>query len=249
MVDSLDSILKKHNNSWADVIGDIGINVGNPNTRMNLYIDALGKNIRDSSTLRTLHSEMKYTMLEMTEYTNKLEETSVTDELTGLYNKRFFNGILDKTIARVDRGNENASLIIADIDHFKLFNDKYGHLAGDRVLKVMGELLERGVRESDVTCRYGGEEFGIILPDTNRRGALDVAYKLNCKIADYPIGFEDENRETHNLPVNISVGVDQIKTGDSYKSLVDRVDKFLYQAKKVGRNCIVGPDGKYTPKN
>ena len=242
----LDSIVEKYNGSWADVVMDIGKNVRNPGERMDLYIETLGRVVRDSSTIGILYREMKYARIEIIEHEKKLENMAITDKLTGLYNKRFFDATLDKTIARVNRGNEDASLIIADIDKFKLFNDNYEHLAGDKVLNALGGVLKSGVRESDVACRYGGDEFGIILPNTGREGALKLAYKLNCKVADCPIEFEDESGKVHNLPVNISVGADQFKKGDSDKSLIGRVDKFLYRAKDIGRNCVVGPDGVYS---
>lgn len=262
MKNELDSIIKKHNGSLTNTIEDIGLNIKNPNKRMDLYVDILGQVAEDSSTIRTLYSEMKYARIEIAEQKNKLaiadsgmadyikelEKMSITDELTGLYNRRFFNAILSKEIARANRGY-NASLIIADIDNFKSFNDNYGHLAGDKVLSVMGKFLKNEIRESDSACRYGGEEFGIILPDTNKKYALDMAYRLNRGLAHYPIEFEDENRNMHNLPISISVGVDQIKKEESIRNLVDRIDKLLYNAKSSGRNCVVGKDGIYNPKN
>lgn len=260
---NLDSILEKHDYSWADVMEDIGLNVKNPDKRMGFYVEALGEYIEDTSTIKIIHREMKYTLLEIEEqrnklaianlgmlkYMGKLENTSITDKLTGLYNRRFFDITLDKTIARINRVNEDASLIIADIDSFKSFNDTHGHLAGDKVLSAMGGNLKNKTRKSDTTCRYGGEELGIILPNTNQKYALDMAYRLNCGVANHPIEFEDKNGDTHNLPVNISIGVDQIKKGESAKNLIHRVDGFLYKAKSYGRNCVVGPDGIYSPKD
>ena len=255
----LNSIIEKHEGSWADVIMDIGLSTENFDKKMDLYIEILGKIKGDSSTINILHREMKYTRLEMVEHNRainserekhikNLETLAITDELTGLYNSRFFYAILDKTIARVDRGNEDASLIIADIDNFKLFNDNYGHLAGDKVLRVMGSTLKSEIRKLDVACRYGGEEFGVILPDTDEKDALDVAYRLNRKVSGCPIEFEDESGNMYNLPVSVSIGVGQVIKGDSAKNLVNRVDKYLYKAKEAGKNCVVSRDGRSVPR-
>ena len=133
----LDSIIEKHDNNWANVVKDIGETVTNPEKRMNFYIDILGKTTGDSNTIEILHKEMQYTKTEITEqrnelaianlnmakYAKELEGMAMTDKLTELYNKRFFDTTLNKAIARADRGNENTALIIADIDRFKLFND------------------------------------------------------------------------------------------------------------------------------
>ena len=239
--DGSDSIVTGYN-SWADAIMNIGNNE-NPQERMSLYLRAMSEATGDSSTISVLNGEMAFAQMEINERIKKLENLTITDELTGLYNKRFFNDILGKTIARVNR-DKDASLIMADIDNFKLFNDRYGHTAGDRVLKGMGELLKNGVRKSDFACRYGGEEFGIILPDTDRDGALGLAYKLNRKVADSQSKL-GKGGKVYDLLVNISVGVDQIRKGDSAEGLVDRVDKFLYKAKDCGRNRVVGRDGIY----
>jgi len=259
----LESILKKHNGSWADVLMDIGKNVRHSGERMDLYIEALGKVAGDVSAVNTLYSEMKYARIEMAEhekelmiinlgmvnYMKELKDMTIIDSLTGLFNRGFFDVTLNKTIAKAKRQGESVSLIIADIDHFKLFNDNYGHLVGDKVLTTTSNILKNGVRESDVVCRYGGEEFGIILSNTNWEDALGVAYKLNRKVANCPIGFKNGSKKMYDVSVNISVGVDQFKENDSVKGLIGRVDGFLYEAKNIGRNCVVGQEGVYIPTN
>ena len=230
----LDTIMKGCNGSEEDAIRYIEENMGNdPVTSTELYVQIASR-----------YSPVLGKVLEYS--TSQLSNMSMFDDLTGLYNRRFFDATLNKTIAKGGRG-EVASLIIADIDHFKLFNDNYGHLAGDTVLESIGDFLKKNVRKSDVACRYGGEELGIILPGTKIEGALDLAYKLNRGIADYNIQFQNESGSNHNLPVNVSLGVDQIKKGDSCNSLFERVDGFLYDAKNNERNCVFGPRELYVP--
>ncbi len=245
MANDLDSIVEKHNGSWADVIKDIGISVVDSEKRMDMYTDVMDEVAKDSSTIKILCREMKYTMLEIREYTDKLKEVSITDTLTGLYNRNFFDIIIDKTIARVKRHKEKTSLIMIDIDHFKRVNDNYGHPAGDGVLREMGSILRKRARKLDSPCRYGGEEFAIILPATEKNDALSLSYKLNNIINSSSIKYGGEK----NSPITISLGVDQAMKKDSVKSLIGRVDGFLYEAKRSGRNCVVGRDGIYVPKD
>lgn len=158
----------------------------------------------------------------------KTRELSVRDELTGLYNRRHFLQVLQLEWKRAARFHRPLSLLMIDVDYFKKYNDTYGHSEGDRVLRHMGGVLLKTVREVDTLARYGGEEFVILLPDTDRAGALAVGEKLR-RIVDQQAS-----------PVTISVGLaafpDDVKELDD---LIDHADVALYDAKDHGRNRVV----------
>jgi len=203
----------------------------------------------DSSLILSLGGMLGLTIARIKDDQRKLEKLIMTDDLTGLLNRRGFDSNMINEVARANRsdfkGNTyDFSLMIVDIDYFKKFNDSYGHQAGDKVLRTLGGILNDG-RKSDIPCRYGGEEFGIILPDTDVDGALESAYKLNRKVADRVIRFEDEDGKKYNEPINVSIGVDGFRQGDSVESIVKRADDNLYAAKDAGRNCVYGDGSVY----
>ena len=155
----------------------------------------------------------------------------VTDELTGLNNRRFFNTSLSKTLSAARRHRQPLSLISIDIDHFKKVNDTFGHFMGDRVLKEFSLLLKMMVRVEDIACRWGGEEFIVLLPNTTSEAAVILANRICC-------GFEQYPRTTTPV-VTASFGVAQLQEGEDEDDLIRRIDAALYQAKHEGRNRVV----------
>jgi diguanylate cyclase (GGDEF)-like protein len=167
-----------------------------------------------------------------------LKEQVRTDALTGLYNFRFFSDALPLEMERASRACQPLSLIILDIDHFKRFNDQWGHELGNRALVHIARLIGLTIRKLDFACRFGGEEFVILLPNTDLRQAMNVAQRLREIIAMTPLVHE-------SVPITItaSLGVDEYRSNhsDSPESFLERVDAWLYQAKHAGRNCVKGP--------
>ncbi len=159
---------------------------------------------------------------------NKLKQISIRDELTGLYNRRYFNEILKKEAQRAFRYKEPLSMIMYDIDHFKRVNDTYGHMVGDEVLKKLSEIIKSNVRNSDYIFRTGGEEFTILLPGTDLEKAYKVAEKLRKRI---------ENEIFDKVgKITISLGVAQYSENESTDNFIRRTDKALYFSKENGRN-------------
>ena len=163
---------------------------------------------------------------------------SVTDKLTGLYNRSYFDSYLPEAIKALEDGGENSpgklSLVMADVDHFKKVNDTYGHQAGDFVLEVVSHIFKSNFRKTDVVCRYGGEEFLIILPATGIQEAWTAADKMR--------GLVEDKVFTHNdvvIPITISMGVAQVNVGEETgEQLLARADAALYYAKEHGRNRV-----------
>ncbi len=161
---------------------------------------------------------------------------AVTDTLTGLYNRRYIVEYLSNTINVAKRKADDLCMLLVDIDFFKRFNDEYGHKTGDRVLKAVAETMRRSVREGDVIGRYGGEEFIIILPQTNAETAHEIAERLREDVSIIDYG----QFELHNIPkITISIGIAQFPVhGYSHYHLTAAADKALYEAKNSGRNRV-----------
>lgn len=167
----------------------------------------------------------------------KARELSVKDELTGLYNRRHFQTVLQIEWKRAVRFHRSLSLLMIDADHFKKLNDTYGHPQGDKILRELSALLKRNIREIDTLARFGGEEFIVLLPDTDKKGAISVGEKLRRIVEAHR--FMEGAGQT-NIPVSISVGVssypDDVRELDD---LIDHADIALYDAKDAGRNRVV----------
>lgn len=168
------------------------------------------------------------------------EEEALTDALTGVANRRHFDQHLSSEWKRAERYNTLFSIVMIDIDYFKLFNDKYGHQAGDECIQqIAGQGATICMRSTDLFARYGGEEFAIVLPDTDYDGAMKVASKLRKNVEALKIVHEDSHVNKH---VTISVGVASgtvIRGADS-TSLLQLADDMLYKAKESGRNKVSG---------
>ena len=165
-----------------------------------------------------------------------LEEQAIRDPLTGLYNRRHFEGTLEDEIRHADRTDRPLSVIMADIDYFKAFNDRYGHGAGDEVLKAVGKLMNSTFRVRDIPCRHGGEEFVIILPETYLVDAAARAERLVEQVRDLSVDLANGLLEM----ISISVGVAAYpEHGATPWLLVRRADEALYRAKEEGRNRVV----------
>ncbi|MGE0847095.1 MAG: PleD family two-component system response regulator [Flavobacteriaceae bacterium] len=162
---------------------------------------------------------------------------ALTDPMTGLYNRRYMEGHMDTLLAEaLDRGRP-MSLLIMDIDFFKSVNDTYGHDVGDEVIKEFSHRLRRNTRGIDLACRYGGEEFVIVMPDTDMSLAVRVAERVRRCIADEPFTVENGARK---LEITTSVGVAGIENHeDTRETLLKRADQALYSAKRTGRNRVV----------
>ncbi|MBF0339330.1 MAG: diguanylate cyclase [Magnetococcales bacterium] len=162
---------------------------------------------------------------------DKLRELSITDALTQLYNRRGLMEILEKEIKRSHRYNHYLGFLLFDVDHFKKFNDTYGHDQGDRVLQALGRTMKEHFRKVDTPCRYGGEEFCVILPDTSPRGAYIVAERFRRQV---------EAMLVDNLKVTVSIGVATIPATEVNKvdDLIKKADDLLYEAKRNGRNQV-----------
>ena len=165
----------------------------------------------------------------------RIRELSITDELTGIYNYRYFYRNLENEINRILRYPQALSLVILDIDYFKKYNDTYGHLVGDLLLKEIAQLLKNNSRTVDILARYGGEEFVFILPSTSEAQASIFGERIRRQMEEHRFASEGIPKE---CKVTISVGVAEFKEGDTVEKLINKADHALYKAKEGGRNKV-----------
>ncbi len=168
------------------------------------------------------------------ERTEQLEALTLTDDVTGLYNQRFLNQRLPEEIERAQRYNHALSLLMIDLDRFKLVNDSHDHLFGSRLLKQFGDIVKAAVRNVDKVVRYGGDEFCVILPETDAAGATIMAERLRAFIERAELGEDGQPYR-----VTISIGVATFTRDTDAKALLETADHALYAAKKSGRNRVI----------
>ncbi len=180
---------------------------------------------------------------ELRQKEQKLAQLSITDELTGLYNRRYLNVKLEEEIARAKRFHHPLSVIFIDIDYFKKYNDRYGHLEGDKVLKCLAATVLENVRDKiDTACRYGGEEFTIIVPESNTQQALILAERILKGFSSKPLRPNTATGEVASEPIyaTFSAGVTTFKEDeDSPEKFLHRADEALFKAKTQGRNRVI----------
>lgn len=176
-----------------------------------------------STTKKTKHYE--HALLEA-------KKNSFTDSLTTLFNRRYYDKFIKDQITKSKIQGIKCSVILTDVDHFKQYNDTYGHPAGDRALKTVAKVMKESVRKSDMPARYGGEEFVIVLPSTSKTIALRIAEKIRAEIS-----------LSHVTTVSLGVAT-YPEDGITPKELLQKADQALYTAKKKGRNCVMGAKTK-----
>ncbi|MFT5085510.1 MAG: diguanylate cyclase (GGDEF)-like protein [Lentisphaeria bacterium] len=183
-------------------------------------------------------------ILQMRREIDELQEQVRTDHLTGLFNNRHLMYNLEQEMERTQRSHQPTTFILLDIDHFKSFNDTFGHVVGDKVLVHLSSIIQNTVRKLDIPCRYGGEEFGIILPSTPLLIGIQVAERLCEKVETTPLELDNKA-----LPITISLGVDKHlrSHSETVKQFIARVDEQLYIAKNHGRNRV--QHGNFTEKS
>jgi two-component system cell cycle response regulator len=163
----------------------------------------------------------------------ELQRSAITDSLTGVYNTRFFHEVLGRETARADRYTAPLSLLMIDIDSFKIVNDTFGHVVGNKVLTQIAKTLENTVRNTDFVFRCGGDEFGVVLPGTTVEGAEHVAEKILQRVESSDI--------LHSLgytgPVTVSIGLSEYHRGSHFETLVAEADQALYASKRSSKNC------------
>lgn len=188
----------------------------------------------DNSALRLQLQEALLHQKDLDEI-HRLEQLAITDPVTGLTNHRFFQERIREELDRSQRHNRSFSLLMIDVDYFKAFNDKYGHPAGDQALFKLAQILKKATRLADTVSRYGGEEFTMILPETLKPAAMEVAERIRSDMENTVV----DPQSGHVFTFSIGVATYPLDANDA-PSLITKADKALYQAKQNGRNKVEG---------
>jgi diguanylate cyclase len=258
--DRMDSVNSRVLDEIKQVISTIDAAAGSAtsySTRLNLASQELAR-ANDGEALRGVIERLVQGTKEMEVNNKKLESSlassrqeieqlqqnletvrleSMTDPLTTLANRKFFDNVLAKGLAEAQEKKQPFSLLMADIDHFKSFNDQYGHLTGDQVLRLVALAIKQNVKGQDTAARYGGEEFIIALPNTALQSAVTVAEHIRHAVMTKEL-MRRSNGERLGR-VTISIGAAMLRSSDNTQLLIERADKCLYVAKRHGRNRVI----------
>jgi len=221
--------------SAADIIGSAGTKQ-QIRTALEKVIAATVSMEQYNSALEKQLKESRVQITELQESLEAIRYESLTDQLTGLANRKHFDQSLERAIDVAARRGEPLSLVLCDIDHFKKFNDTYGHQTGDQVLRLVGAAIKSTVKGRDLAARYGGEEFGIILPNTSLEAGVTVANQIRSAV----MAKELIKRSTGESlgRITMSAGVATLRPLESRDSLIERADACLYASKHNGRNRV-----------
>ncbi|MCX6564181.1 MAG: GGDEF domain-containing protein [Candidatus Aminicenantes bacterium] len=203
-------------------------------TRTNLMAEIAARKKTEEALIQT-QDQLRARIAEIESLQEILRDEAIRDALTGLYNRRYLNETMGRELARAGRSGSPVSLVMLDIDHFKKLNDTHGHEAGDLVLITLGNLLSAGTRKSDICCRFGGEEFVVILPDAAIGVAIRRAENWCQTFASQEIAFGEER-----LQATFSGGISSFpEDGETAEEVLRKADEALYRAKAEGRNRLI----------
>jgi diguanylate cyclase len=260
VTDSVDTVGSRVLDEIKQVLGMIDAASGSTTSYSESLADASAKlsGTNDRDTLRVVIERLIEGTREMEVNNRKLEASlsaskqeieqlqqnlavvrteSQTDALTGLANRKLFDNAVAKAVAEAKAAGEPLSLLMADVDHFKQFNDKFGHQTGDQVLRLVAQSMKQNVRSQDIAARYGGEEFVVALPNAVLRSAIGVADQIRRAVMAKELMKRSSGERLGR--VTLSVGVALLHAGDTPQSLIERADKCLYAAKRNGRNRVI----------
>lgn len=239
MIDAALGTASTYSESLADATQRLGVTKDRDGLRA--VIENLVKVTKDvERNNHALEARLKVSRQEICELQENLEAVrteSLTDPLTSLANRKYFDQMLGRAMAEAAGQGGSLSLIMIDIDHFKSFNDTYGHLTGDQVLRLVAHCVKQMVKGQDLAARYGGEEFAVILPRTDLDAANIVADHIRRAVMAKEL-MKTSTRETLGR-VTISLGISTWHEGESAQALIERADTCLYAAKRSGRNRAV----------
>jgi diguanylate cyclase len=239
MIDTAVGSTSSYSASLADVSRQLGAAVDRDGLRT--IVESLVQTTRQfEHANQALEARLHASRQEITDLQSDLEAVrheSLTDQLSSLANRKYFDLAIGKAAAAASALDKPLSLLMIDIDHFKSFNDSYGHLTGDQVLRLVALCVKQNVKGQDIAARYGGEEFAIVLPNTNLQAATVVADHIRRAV----MGKELMKRSTGESlgRVTVSVGVAAWRRSDTVQTLIERADACLYRAKRLGRNQTV----------
>jgi diguanylate cyclase len=240
MIEAAAGTANSYSESLAGVSEQLGAAKGDRDG-LRAIVEGLVQTARDmEQSNQKLEERLSASKKEITELQTNLEVVryeSMTDPLTQLFNRKHFDLTLAQAIEDAAKTSEPLSLMMSDVDHFKKFNDTYGHLTGDQVLRLVSMSIKQNIKGQDTATRYGGEEFAVILPNTVMRSAIVVGDHIRRAVMTKELMKRSTGE--HLGRVTVSIGVATLRKGDTPQSLIERADACLYAAKRHGRNRIM----------
>lgn len=248
MLDSIDQSMEvneDYSSTLSELSSELGAakNAGAVKTVVHQLVKA-------TSVVRASHKEMEDKLRESQSQVAELKDNleaarfeNLTDELTGLGNRRLFDQTMTRKVRASSGIGTTFCLIMLDIDHFKQFNDTWGHQTGDQVLRLVGMTIKNSISAPDIAARYGGEEFAVIMPDTTLDEAIMQADHIREAIKDRKLLKRSTGEKLGN--VTVSAGVARHEQNDTAATLIERADAALYSAKRAGRNCVMSEKGDF----
>ncbi|ESE43062.1 GGDEF domain-containing protein [Shewanella decolorationis] len=237
--------LNQGTESFSSTLADFGLqlqsspDVSTLNQLVDGVIDEMQHLLLNNQTMEQSLSAMGQEVQNLKTEMENLSLAAMTDQLTSLHNRRAYEIAIQDHIHRAEEQQTRCSLLLIDIDRFKLFNDTYGHQVGDKVLAYVALALKQCVRGDDFVARYGGEEFVVLLPNTHFHDALQVAETLRERISERRLAIGKDKKLSLGA-ITVSIGLASLQKGDDAETLFSRADKALYEAKSDGRNCVRG---------
>lgn len=218
-----------HNTLVKEISNEL---LGEENSDSSTVLAAVASLMKANESMQSELSTAKQKLQDQSKQIDAFAEDARTDSLTGLSNRRAFDELIQRHLAAQIEKQKPTTLMMLDVDHFKRFNDRHGHLAGDEVLRSVSLVLQEKIRDNDIAVRYGGEEFAVLFPNTTLEEAAPVAVGVRRAIYRSVVNFEEKT-----LRVTASAGIAQSRNGESEDEWIKRADEALYAAKNAGRNC------------
>uniref|UniRef100_Q0HVJ4 diguanylate cyclase n=1 Tax=Shewanella sp. (strain MR-7) TaxID=60481 RepID=Q0HVJ4_SHESR len=237
--------LNQGTEAFSSTLADFGLqlqtkhDVGTLNQLVDGVIDEMQSLLLNNQNMEQSLTAMGQEVQNLKAEMENLSLAAMTDQLTSLHNRRAYEIAIQDHIHRAEEQQTRCSLLLIDIDRFKLFNDTYGHQVGDKVLAYVALALKQCVRGDDFVARYGGEEFVVLLPNTHFHDALQVAETLRERISERRLAIGKDKKLSLGA-ITVSIGLASLQKGDDAETLFSRADKALYEAKSDGRNCVRG---------
>lgn len=231
------------NRAQMDILDGVAANaptVSDPRLIIEQLVIELSKATNRASSLESCFLQTSEELDKIRDTLKAEELRSNTDVLTGIANRRAFEEFFRTAQIAAMEGGEPLSIFMIDIDHFKTFNDRYGHLVGDQVLRLVAKILKEGLREGDLAARFGGEELIAVLPGADLASCAAVAERIRLRLSNAQLTRRSSGLQIAS--VTISVGVSQFRFGESAETIISRCDRALYQAKRSGRNTVIVED-------
>lgn len=242
------SFVEKHDNckdcevfkrACPTLVDELGENLNN---MLFLIRKQKRQNSEKAKRIEHLNNELISTLERLDSRNMEIQELVITDKLTGLFNRHYLFTMLEDELSRCSRRGYIFSLMMMDIDDFKKFNDTFGHLFGDKMLSALGIMIKTKIRKIDRAFRFGGEEFMVILPETDLTIAWAIAERIRMTFAELKFPVNDEDGESRTFNSTISIGLTRYDPSISINKLIEQADEAMYAAKSKGKNMVIRYD-------